>query len=703
MPLAIEYLQNAFQWTWQTSVQASLFVSLVLLILFIWGQRLSPRWRMVFGLLILTRLMAPVLPESSFSYLNLIPTRHTPSTAPEPTHPNPRFDPSHALSHHSPVTVPAAPIPSLPSARINSAALPPPADAFLPNSTHQSSSRVGILGMPRQSLEENGLIPPKLLSIGGSIVWVFGMLFMTSNTLIRRNRLLRIVNQLPPLPAHTVTAKVQGRCLTELNIARAIPVVECPQIETATVFGFLRPVILVSPQLERNFSRHEIRNILLHELAHIQRADILWNWLAFAVHTAHWFNPLAYLAARRFRADRELACDARVLKCLSNDEHQQYGNTLIKIAELSAGAPLPMNPALAPFLHRTSEIKNRITMIAKPAKTSTLSNVALVLLLGLFFSVAFTRAADDQPERNKDTPKPHKERKERKEHKERSSKPECSDCEKPQKDKPPSREAKRRDPQPQRTERDGRPPQAPEGREPQDMPPDAGKFAERVREFHQRIGNLHREGNSEAARDVQAELHEFIKDHAELARRAGPAIHGPGGKPDPDHLPPPTVAGRFWMAGRPGTDPDRRPPSPEADTKRAVGDELRKAERDGRRGDAERLRRHLEEMERHPSGRPGRPGAQPDDKGHEMARRIEHMHLAAKNLEQAGMHEEAHRLQQQAEHMEREFHQTREGAEREHGEQVERAMRELHGVVDQLKKEIEHLKAELRKRDGGGA
>jgi hypothetical protein len=482
--------------------------------------------------------------------------------------------------------------------------------------------------------------------------------------------------------------------LAELNIARAIPIVECPQIETATVFGFLRPVILVSPQLERNFSRHEIRNILLHELAHIQRADILWNWLAFAVQTAHWFNPLAYLAARRFRADRELACDARVLKCLSDDEHLQYGNTLIKIAELSAGASLPMNPALAPFLHRRSEIKNRITMIAKPNKISKLTHVALALLLSLFLSVAFTRAADDPPERNKDTPKP------RKEHKERSSKPECSDCEKPQKDKPPSREAKRRDPQPQQTERDGRPPQPPEGRKPQDMPPDAGKFAERVREFHQRIGKLHREGNSEAARDVQAELHEFIKDHAELAQRTGPAIHGPDGKPDPDHLPPPTVAGRFWMAGRPGTDPDRRPPSPEADTKR-MGDELHKANRDGRREDAERPRRHPEEKERAQAGRPGRTDDQPDGKGHEIARRIEHMHLAAENLKQAGMHEEAHRLLQQAEHMEREFHQAREGAEREHGEQVEREMRELHGVVDQLKKEIEHLKAELRKRDDG--
>jgi len=628
MPLAIEHLQNAFQWTWQTSAQASLFVCLILLVLFIWGRRLSPRWRMAFGLLILMRLMIPVLPESSFSYLNLLPTKRVPTAAPGETNPAPWIDHSHALPQHAPVSNIAPSISSPPATSIN-----------------QTSSPADIREITYQSLEENelstseintvgGLVAPELLSVGGSIIWLLGMLSMVSATLIRRKRLLRKIKNLPPIPERSKTANIYSHCLAKLNIARTIPVVECSQIETATVFGFLRPVILISPRLEQNFSNGEIRNILLHELAHIQRADILWNWLAFTVQTVHWFNPLAYLATRRFRADRELACDARVLKCLSSDEHKQYGNTLIKIAEINTNEPIRLHPALAPFFHRKSEIKNRITMIAKPNKLSKLSHATLALLLGLVFSVAFTRAADDQPEKRRDTPKQRKEG---------TGKPECADCEKTQKDKPSPRENEQRDPQPERKADKGRPPHPSEGRKPQDMPPDARKFAERVREFHQQIGDLHREGNSEAARDVQEELQKFIKGHAELTRRTGPAING--------------------LGSRPGPDPDRRP-------------------------------------ERHPAERPGRQDDKPDGEGHEIARRIEHMQLAAENLEQAGMHEQARNLHQQAEQMERELHRTREGEGSGHGEQVEREMRELHGVIDQLKNEIEQLKAELHKRDG---
>ncbi len=256
------------------------------------------------------------------------------------------------------------------------------------------------------------------------------------------------------------------------------------------------------------------------------------------------------------------------------------------------------------------------------------------------------------------------------------NKADCENCQLSPPKKGPPRDEERGRPRLDRPEHPGRksrPDRPSEARGPRDMPQEAREFSERIRDFHQKIGKLHREGNKEAANDVTNELREFIKDHAELARRIGPGMRGPGGR-----------------------GPDHQPPSPGADMER-VRDELQKAEKGGRREDAEKLRHHLARMEEHHAKRPGGPQGE----AHEVERRVHHLHQAAENLEQAGMQEEAKKIHQHAERMEQEFHQRRKrAADRPHGEQLQQEVHELHKMVGRLKKEIDQLKKELHKKNG---
>src|SRR5438477_5407042 len=73
MKLLMTLGQNVFEWTWKTSVSATLLIVLVFLLQRLFARWLTPRLRYAFSLLILVRLILPIVPPSSFSFENLFP------------------------------------------------------------------------------------------------------------------------------------------------------------------------------------------------------------------------------------------------------------------------------------------------------------------------------------------------------------------------------------------------------------------------------------------------------------------------------------------------------------------------------------------------------------------------------------------------------------------------------------------------------
>ncbi len=77
-------------------------------------------------------------------------------------------------------------------------------------------------------------------------------------------------------------------------------------------WGVVSPVVLL-PQNAGEWPEERLRMVLLHELTHVKRRDILTQMLAQLACALHWFNPLAWFAARQLRKEQEWACDERVL------------------------------------------------------------------------------------------------------------------------------------------------------------------------------------------------------------------------------------------------------------------------------------------------------------------------------------------------------------------------------------------------------
>ena len=60
-----QFLDSIFEWTWRTSLQASVLILLVCLIQLAAGKWLVPRSRYFLGVLVLVRLLLPAVPPSA--------------------------------------------------------------------------------------------------------------------------------------------------------------------------------------------------------------------------------------------------------------------------------------------------------------------------------------------------------------------------------------------------------------------------------------------------------------------------------------------------------------------------------------------------------------------------------------------------------------------------------------------------------------
>src|ERR1019366_4051884 len=160
-----------------------------------------------------------------------------------------------------------------------------------------------------------------------------------------------------------------------------VTLVETPAVGSPSLFGFVRPRLLLPEGLTRSFTPEELRYVFLHELGHIKRHDIMTGWLMTVLQILYWFNPLVWVAFHRMRVDRELACDALALSYAKEEENQPYGRTIIKLLEgfgCSTWAP-----SMAGTVEHKNQMKERINMIAKFRRTNQWPALAGVLFIAL--------------------------------------------------------------------------------------------------------------------------------------------------------------------------------------------------------------------------------------------------------------------------------------------------------------------------------
>jgi len=176
------------------------------------------------------------------------------------------------------------------------------------------------------------------LYVGALIaVWLTGALVSLFGIVAGRRRgrqLLRLAE--PVLDRRWLDPFEQLR--ENLRVTGRVTLLESSQAAVPMATGILRHAVLL-PRETEEWPTALRRYVLIHELAHVKRRDVLQHLISSVATALYWFHPLAWYGMRRMRLEREIACDDCVL--MAGEHPCDYAAELVGIARRLHGITTP--------------------------------------------------------------------------------------------------------------------------------------------------------------------------------------------------------------------------------------------------------------------------------------------------------------------------------------------------------------------------
>ena len=220
------------------------------------------------------------------------------------------------------------------------------------------------------------------------VVWAIGALLLSLRLVAGFVALRRMSRS--GQPADDATEELADACAARLGAHAPPRLVVSSKVSMPCTAGWVRPVILL-PDEYSTWSRERLEIVLLHELSHIRRMDIVPHVLSEIARVIYWVNPLVWFAAARLRAEAEMATDDRVVN--AGAKPSEYAQHLFEIVRTARPVwhPAPLMP-----LARRSEFEGRMLAILESSGSRASARWALgtvALIGGLSLGVASVEAA----------------------------------------------------------------------------------------------------------------------------------------------------------------------------------------------------------------------------------------------------------------------------------------------------------------------
>jgi beta-lactamase regulating signal transducer with metallopeptidase domain len=180
----------------------------------------------------------------------------------------------------------------------------------------------------------------RTLSISGLLPWVDGLWILGVVVLSLRSlggwwliqRLRAAATIEAPVAVQASFARIAAAMgLDRPMLGRPVLLRVSSAIAGPVTVGALRSLVLLPLTAATSLSPEELEVVLAHELAHVRRADFLWNLLQTLAETLFFFHPAVWWVSGQIRYERELCCDDIALQFCSSPV--VYANALFRLEE----------------------------------------------------------------------------------------------------------------------------------------------------------------------------------------------------------------------------------------------------------------------------------------------------------------------------------------------------------------------------------
>lgn len=203
--------------------------------------------------------------------------------------------------------------------------------------------------------------------------------------------------------------RLESDLRAQIGLRHAVPLLRSDRTNTAVTTGVFYPMVILPMDADR-WPVARRRLVLSHELAHVKRRDGMIELLATMALVLHWFNPFVWMAAARFRIERERDCDNAVLN--NGVRPSEYASLLLDIAADVSGSRRPVWRLST--ISQSSNLKDRLLCILNPTVNRTTGNrrcamKAVALILAVIVPLSLFGVWDTKAEEKKPPPPPKEE------------------------------------------------------------------------------------------------------------------------------------------------------------------------------------------------------------------------------------------------------------------------------------------------------
>lgn len=213
-------------------------------------------------------------------------------------------------------------------------------------------------------------------------IWLAGVLIGSAVLVLRYVRQRRLIKC--STIAGGDAADLLDECASRLGVRRLPQMRVSEQAPTPMLVGLLRPTILLPPGIGESCSRADMTAMLMHELAHIRRWDMVGVWLYQLARVLFFFHPALWLAGHEMRREREIACDELVLSA-SGIRPEDYASGYVSALKMANGlARVATSLAMAePFEVEQRRVRLMLRAVMPRFTLRWAIALAVVMLVGI--------------------------------------------------------------------------------------------------------------------------------------------------------------------------------------------------------------------------------------------------------------------------------------------------------------------------------